>query len=174
MIDRNLEALVCSSELYKEQETALERLQLDLVKRNTHDMIVQLKQRSELSRELQLKELRGMNTMNLAQLFVGTKADYMVVKYIASLKKRALERQDETAKLQTEKMIASIIKKLEFNKSLKNVAVERKPKAEKSRKHGDSLSKLKPLKDIDDSLEPLSPTVAPRGPRPTFYAQLLR
>ena len=173
-MDRNLEALVSSSELYKEQEVAVKRLQLDLVKRNTQEMIASLKQRSELSRELQLKELKGMKTMNLARLFVGTKVDYMVLKYITSLKKRVLERQDGTAKLQTEKMIASIIKKLEFNRSLKNVAVERKAKAKKSTKLSGTQSQMKPLEDTDDNLELPSPTSAARASRPSFYSRLLR
>ena len=71
-----------------------------------------------------MRQLKGMRAANWSQKLFGANVDYLVSKYIGIIKSRVIEREDETLRDMTEKMVTSIVKKSNFNKSFKAADVD--------------------------------------------------
>ena len=98
-----------------------------MIKRKSRDVIDSLREQATTAeREHKVKQLKNMRAVNWSQKLFGANVDFLVSKYIAIVKRRVIEKEDETLKGVTEAMVTSIIKKFNFNKSYKaaNVAQE--------------------------------------------------
>ena len=90
-VDQDLETLIINDEYFEELEKAKEKVEINKIKMKTTEMIDNLKQKSDVAREEQLKELKGLRAVNFAKYFVGTKADFLVSKYLTTIKEKVQE-----------------------------------------------------------------------------------
>ena len=112
MIDKNLELIVSSSEAYLHVEAGTKQLELDSIKRKSRDMINSLRDKTKIpERDQRLQHLKGMRAGNWSQKLFGANVEYLVLKYISTVKSRVFAREDKALQDMTEKLVTSIIKK---------------------------------------------------------------
>ena len=96
-----------------------------------------------------------MRADNFAKLFAGARKEYMILKFITTLKKRVLERQDAAVNEQKDRLVADILKKQNFNKGYQKAdMVVRAPPAQKLKQGNRSKMQPKAASSITTSKPP--------------------
>ena len=111
VIEENINLLLVSNEAHANVEISYKNRDLERIKTKTVEMLNKLKEQSETQRKAQMNALRRSQASNLAKCLVGDRCEYIVGQFIAILKKRVMERQEETLKRKNAAMVDSIIKK---------------------------------------------------------------
>ena len=118
-MDDNVDKHLALSGIYDEAiEKTRQQQQLAEIKRHVEDTLADLQDRARQIREVALtKERKTRAAQSMASLFLGSKTDYLVRKFVNKLKMKIRERKDLTIIEQNEKLIENILKKKAFNEN---------------------------------------------------------
>ena len=120
VIEHNLNLLLISNEVHSNVEISQKKRELLKIKQKTIEMLNKLKEKSEAARQSQMASLKRQQAGNFAKAMIGERCEYLMGEYINRLKKKVLERQEQTLKAKNDEMVNSILKKQNFNESFKN------------------------------------------------------
>ena len=119
IIDENLDILLISNEDHANYEISFKKRELQKIRNKTVDMLNKLKNKSDVERKTQMNALKRQQAGNFAKCLVGDKVEYIVEQYITILKRKVLERQEDTMKKKNEDIVDAIVKKQNFNLTFK-------------------------------------------------------